>query len=106
MLAGFLSALRSKQSAALRLTCCSPFDRASQRARLPVVEVLEDAPAPRDACTGRCHAWLGLGDRPFQGDLSPWFLDHLSDELAGCRRHVKPMYFLGIGLNSYRDVDH
>jgi polysaccharide pyruvyl transferase WcaK-like protein len=105
MIAGFLAALRVK-GVAPRLTCCTPFDLASQRRRFPEIEWLEYTPAVREACVASCHAWLGLGGSPFQADQSTWFLDHLTDQLATCRRHGKPMYFLGISLNHRRDLDH
>lgn len=105
MIAGFLAALR-EAGVALRLTCCTPFDLASQRRRFPEIEWLDYTPATRQACVESCAAWLGLGGSPFQGDQSRWFLDHLLEEQALCARHFKPMYFLGVSLNHRRDLDH
>jgi polysaccharide pyruvyl transferase WcaK-like protein len=105
MIAGFLAALRER-GVKLRLTCCTPFDLASQRRRFPEIDWLDYTPDVREACVWSCDAWLGLGGSPFQGDQSTWFLDHLVDELSLCRRHGKPMYFLGISLNHRRDLDH
>jgi polysaccharide pyruvyl transferase WcaK-like protein len=105
MLAGFLAALREGDVNA-RLTCCTPFDLASQRQRFPEIEWLAYTPDVREACIASCDAWLGLGGSPFQGDQGSWFLDHLTDEVATCRRHGKPMLFLGISLNHRRDMDH
>jgi polysaccharide pyruvyl transferase WcaK-like protein len=108
MLAGFLGeAARHFGSDGLAITCAIPFDLDSQRRRFPQVQWLAygDTDA-REAAVAACDAWLGLGDSPFQHDQGTWFLDHLAAELAACQRHGKPMYCLGVGVESPRDVDH
>jgi hypothetical protein len=99
MLAGFLTAMRRLAPDAT-YTCCVPFPLPPLRARFPEVEWLPCETAARDRSIAACDAWLGLGGSPFQHALSRWFLDHLLGEAAVCARHDKPMYYLGIGVQS------
>jgi ADP-heptose:LPS heptosyltransferase len=102
-LAGFLGAVR-RYGGRFRFTCATPFDPAPQRLRFPEVEWLPYDPAGREAAVRACDAWLGLGDSPFQTDTGPGILDRLAQELAWCRRHKKPMFFLGAGVNTEEEV--
>jgi polysaccharide pyruvyl transferase WcaK-like protein len=104
MLAGFLRSLGAVRDS-LRLTCCTPFDRASQQMRFPEIEWLEYTPGLREEMISSCDCWLGLGDTPFQTDVGRWFLEHLGHELVLCRRFGKPMFFLGVGLNNPEALD-
>lgn len=107
MLAGFLAAAGPAWLGNVELTCCSPHDLASQRRRFPEVRWLPYDVATREACVAGADVWLGLGDTPFQvtGGHS-WFLDHLGEEAAWCRRHGTPMYYLGVGVNERAAVEH
>jgi polysaccharide pyruvyl transferase WcaK-like protein len=98
MLAGFL-ALADRALPGARLTCCTPFDRASQERRLSQVEWLEYTDAARDQAIAACDAWIGVGDSPFQSEVGSWFLDHLLAERDRCRRSGTPMYFFCVGVN-------
>jgi hypothetical protein len=99
MMGGFLAAVaRCAAGRAVELTCASAFDLASQRRRFPQVEWVAYEPAVRERCVRACDVWLGLGDTPFQTAVGNWFYYHLAEELALCRRHGKPMYFLGVGV--------
>ncbi len=104
MLAGFLTALSDKE-VKIHLTCCTPFDIESQRQRFPEVEWLSYTPEARQSAIKASHAWLGLGDTPFQSDCGPWFVQHLAEEAAWCRKHAVPMWFLGVGVNNQEVFD-
>lgn len=104
MLAGFLAAV-SRCGRELHLTCASPFDIASQRRRFPRVNWLHYDLETREQAIRGCDAWIGVGGTPFQTAVGPWFLDHLAAELELCRKHGKPMYFVGIGVNEPTAVD-
>ena len=105
MLAGFLAAAGPALVAELTLTCCIPHDARSQQRRFPQIYWLPYDDATRDAAVARCDVWLGLGDTPFQIVVGPWFLDHLGQEAAACRRHGKPMFYLGVGVNEREVID-
>jgi ADP-heptose:LPS heptosyltransferase/polysaccharide pyruvyl transferase WcaK-like protein len=105
MLAGFLTALREAEWTG-KLTCATPFDPASQRRRFPEVAWLPYDRRHREEAIRRCDVWLGLGDTPFQSEVGTWFLDHLAEELELCRRHGKPMFFLGVGCGDPAAVTH
>ena len=105
MLAGFL-ALASDALPGARLTCCTPFDRASQQRRLPGVTWLEYTDAARDEAIAACDAWIGVGDSPFQSEVGSWFLDHLLAERDRCRRFGKPMYFFCVGVNDFGAMEN
>ena len=98
MLAGFLAAAAGHPQS-LRLTCASAFDRSSQARRFPQIEWLAYERPARESAIESCDAWVGVGDTPFQVVVGPWFLEHLEAECELCRRHRKPMYFVGIGVN-------
>ena len=99
MLAGFLAALRTLAPHAT-LTCCVPFALEPLRRRFPFVEWLPYEETVRQRCIAACDVWLGLGGSPFQSALSRWFIDHLVAEAASCDRAGKPMFFLGVGVQS------
>ncbi len=107
MLAGFLTeAKRHLGAGKFRLTCSIPFDLQPQRKRFPQVEWLPYDTSARRQAIAECDAWVGVGDSPFQADASSWFLDHLLEEQRFCEEHRKPMYFLGVGVNTPRDAAH
>ena len=105
MLAGFL-ALAAETMPGARLTCCTPFDRASQQHRLPGVTWLDYTDAARDEAIAACDAWIGVGDSPFQSEVGSWFLDHLLAERDRCRRFGKPMYFFCVGVNDFGAMEN
>ena len=105
MLAGFLEAARSAFLENVTLTCCIMEGAASLQLRFPDIEWLPYDEATRAEAIARCDVWLGLGDTPFQIVLGTWFLDHLSEEATTCRRHGKPMFYLGVGVNEDEIVD-
>jgi len=104
MLAGFLTALFDKD-VKIHLTCCTPFDIESQRRRFPEIEWLPYTSEARQSAIKASHAWLGLGDTPFQSDSGPWFVQHLAEEAAWCRKYAVPMWFLGVGVNNQEVFD-
>jgi len=104
MLAGFLRALRTLRPDA-RLTANIPFPLAAVRARTPEVDWQPYELSLRKQNIQSCDAWLGLGGSPFQSALSRWFIDHLIAEAEICRAAGKPMYFLGVGVQSTHEVD-
>ena len=99
MLAGFLATAR-EMLGSVELTCCVPFPLGPLLRRFPEIEWLPLNDALRDACVRECDVWLGLGDTPFQIDAGPWMLDHLAAEAARCRALGRPMFFLGVGVES------
>jgi len=105
MLAGYLR-MASRAAVPLRMTCCIPFDLASQERRFPGVRWLPYTPDNREACIRECDAWLGLGGSPFQTDNGSWSFDHLAGELELCRSLGKPMFFLGVGVNDEAALSH
>lgn len=105
MLAGFLSAIKKKNTPVV-LSCCSPFDLTCLRYRFPEINWFPYDEASRRHCVENCDVWLCLGGSPFQTVLSDWFLQHLADELALCQHYVKKMFFLGVGLNDYPALEH
>ena len=106
MLAGFLEAARPTFLDGTTLTCCTAQDADSQRRRFPEIEWLPYDEATRAACIRRADVWLGLGDTPFQATGGhTWFLDHLCQEAAWCRRADVPMYYLGVGVNEREVVN-
>jgi polysaccharide pyruvyl transferase WcaK-like protein len=99
MLAGFLGEMRQRLPDAT-FTSCVPFPLAPLQSRFPAIEWRAYDDGTRDRSISECDLWLGLGGSPFQHALSRWFLDHLHGEAARCRRQRKPMFFLGIGVQS------
>jgi hypothetical protein len=105
MLAGFLRAVPPRLKAS-GFSCCSPFDLECQRRRFPEVQWLAYDSATRAAAIDAAHAWLGVGDTPFQTDVGAWFLEHLIEDARLCRRSNTPMFFVGVGLNNRAAIDH
>ena len=103
MLAGFLAALRTLAPTAT-FTCCVPFPLDPLRRRFPAITWLPCDEPTRARCIAECAAWLGLGGSPFQSALSRWFVDHLVSEAALCARAHKPMYFLGVGVQTSAEL--
>lgn len=103
MLAGFLAAAATLAPGA-ELTCCVPFALEPLRQRFPQIRWLPYDEAERERCIAACDAWLGLGGSPFQHAQSRWFVDHLEADAARCQQHGKPMYFLGIGVQSAAEL--
>ena len=103
MLAGFLAAMRTLAPTAT-FTCCVPFPLDPLRRRFPAITWLPCDQPTRARCIAECAAWLGLGGSPFQSALSRWFVDHLVSEAALCARAHKPMYFLGVGVQTSAEL--
>lgn len=104
MLAGFLRALRQLRPEA-QLTANIPFPLAPVQTRMPEIDWQPYELARRQQNIQQCDAWLGLGGSPFQSALSRWFIDHLVADAELCRTAGKPMYFLGVGVQSARELD-
>jgi polysaccharide pyruvyl transferase WcaK-like protein len=103
MLAGFLAAVgRSVPGATL--TSCVPFPLEPLRRRFPAVTWLPYDAAIRAQAIAECDAWLGLGGSPFQSALSRWFIDHLVGETAFCGQAGRPMFFLGVGVQTAAEL--
>jgi len=105
MLAGFLAALRVSAPEA-RLTCCVPFAREPLARRFPEIEWLAYDETTRTRAWEECDVWLGLGGSPFQSAQSRWFVDHLVEEAAGCERYERPMFFLGVGVQTATELEN
>ncbi len=103
MLAGFLAALHSLAPQAT-FTCCVPFPLDPLRRRFPTITWLPCDEPTRAKCIAECDVWLGLGGSPFQCALSRWFIDHLVSEAALCRHAHKPMFFLGVGVQTSAEL--
>ena len=99
MLAGFLRALREIEPGA-EVSGAVPFDREALARRFPGTRWHGMTLAERRSRIAACDAWLGLGGSPFQHAQSRWFVDHLAEEAALCRELGKPMWFLGIGVQT------
>ncbi len=104
MLAGFLAAMRSLAPAAC-FTCCVPFALEPLRQRFPAITWLPCDELSRARAIAGCDVWLGLGGSPFQSALSRWFIDHLVGEASHCERHGKPMFYLGVGVQTAAELD-
>lgn len=103
MLAGFVRALRHLRPEA-RLTANIPFPLAPAQARTPEIDWQPYELARRRQNIQECDAWLGLGGSPFQSALSRWFIDHLLADAALCRAAGKPMFYLGVGVQSVGEL--
>ena len=103
MLAGFFAAMRLLAPRAT-FTCSVPFALEALRRRFPEVAWHPYETAAREECIANCDVWLGLGGSPFQHALSRWFVDHLAAEAALCEREGKPMYYLGVGVQSRAEL--
>ncbi len=99
MLAGFISAMQSLAPSAT-YTICIPFPLDAPKERFPQVTWLPYNDVTRAESIAACDVWLGLGGSPFQSAQSRWFVDHLLGEVAYCTAHRKPMFFLGIGVQT------
>ena len=104
MLAGFLAALRSLAPGS-SFTCGVPFALEPLRRRFPEITWLACDEPTRTRAIAECDAWLGLGGSPFQSAQSRWFVDHLVAEAAACERAGKPMFFLGIGVQTATELE-
>jgi polysaccharide pyruvyl transferase WcaK-like protein len=104
MLAGFLGALRGLAPHAT-LTCSVPFPLAPLRARFPTIEWLPYENSARAPAVAACDVWLGLGGSPFQNAHSRWFIDHLLADAALCAAHGKPMFYLGVGVQTAGELE-
>lgn len=104
MLAGFLGAMRTIEPRAT-YSCCVPFALEPMQRRFPSVEWLPYESATRSRCIAACDLWLGLGGSPFQSAQSRWFVDHLVSEAAGCEQAGKPMFFLGVGVQTASELN-
>lgn len=102
MLAGFLSALQALVPSAT-FTCAIPFALEPARQRFPQVTWLPYS-SERAPAIAACDAWLGLGGSPFQSAQSRWFVDHLTSDAALCARARKPMFFLGVGVQTANEL--
>lgn len=105
MLAGFLGAMRDLVPDA-SFTCAVPFPLGPLRQRFPQVDWRPYADEDRATCIANCDAWLGLGGSPFQCAQSRWFIDHLVSDAAQCRLRDKPMFFLGVGVQTDEETQH
>jgi hypothetical protein len=104
MLAGFLGAMRRLAPAAI-FTCGVPFALEPLRRRFPRIHWSDASEASRREAIAACDVWLGLGGSPFQCAHSRWFIDHLVSEAAACEQAGKPMFFLGIGVQTAAELD-
>jgi polysaccharide pyruvyl transferase WcaK-like protein len=104
MLAGFLAAMQTLAPDA-SFSCSVPFDLEPLRSRFPTVNWLPYADAIRTGAIAESDVWLGLGGSPFQSAASRWFVDHLVSEAAACRAAGKPMYFLGVGVQTADELN-
>lgn len=103
MLAGFLAAMRALSPDA-QFTCSVPFPLEPLQQRFPAITWLPYEPGLRARAIAECDVWLGLGGSPFQSEQSRWFIDHLIDDAAICARERKPMFFLGIGVQTTSEL--
>lgn len=103
MLAGLLATLRTLVPE-VSFSGCVPFDVAPLRARFPEVDWRPYDDDARERAITECDVWLGAGGSPFQHALSRWFLDHLLGDAARCGRLGKPMYYLGVGVQSAAEI--
>lgn len=103
MLAGFIAAMRTLAPSAT-YSCCVPFTLDPLRRRFPEITWHPYDGESRSRCIEECDVWLGLGGSPFQHALSRWFVDHLLGEADLCRRHHKPMFYLGVGVQTTAEL--
>jgi ADP-heptose:LPS heptosyltransferase len=99
MMAGFLRGL-GQRGERIQLTCCTPHDIASQRARFPSIDWLPDTQADRARAIGQADIWLALGDTPFQLDSSSWMRDYMWEQMDLIRSRGLPMFYLGVGVEN------
>jgi hypothetical protein len=85
-------------------TSCVPFALEPLKKRFPEIEWLVYDDAARARTIAACDAWLGLGGSPFQSAQSRWFVDHLVAEEKLCAAAKKPMFFLGVGVQTAAEL--
>ena len=103
MLAGFLAAMRTLAPQAV-FTACVPFPLEPLQRRFPEISWTAYSDANRRAAIRACDAWLGLGGSPFQSAQSRWFIDHLIADAALCRGFNRPMFYLGVGVQTATEL--
>jgi hypothetical protein len=81
-----------------------PFALEPLQLRFPEISWLPYDDASRARSIGECDAWLGLGGSPFQSAQSRWFVDHLVGEERLCAASEKPMFFLGVGVQTASEL--
>lgn len=86
-------------------TSCVPFPREPLRGRFPEIDWLPYDDTVRARSIRECDVWLGLGGSPFQSAQSRWFVDHLVEEEKLCVSARKPMFFLGVGVQTAAELD-
>lgn len=103
MLAGFLIALR-KLKAPFSFTASIPFNLDIVRRRFSEIEWFPYSLRERERCISQCDAWLGIGGSPFQSAQSRWFITHLLEDAEICRKCGKPMFYLGVGVQTAAEL--
>jgi polysaccharide pyruvyl transferase WcaK-like protein len=103
MLAGFLGAMRTLAPRA-NFTSCVPFALEPLRRRFPEIDWQPYDDSSRSRCIAECDAWLGLGGSPFQSAQNRWFIDHLVAEEKFCASAARPMFFLGVGVQTAAEL--
>lgn len=99
MVDGFLQWM-NESKLSYSMSACISSAIASQSRRFPEIHWTPASVENRARQIAACDVWLGLGGTPFQNDSGPWMLDYLVTEVELCRRHGKPMYFLGVGVGN------
>jgi len=105
MLAGFLQTI-AKLVPTAAITGCVPFPLDPLRRRFPQIEWHEYTVEARTSCIRAADAWLGLGGSPFQAAQSRWFIDHLIGDLDLCHAVRRPMFFVGIGVQTPAELEN
>jgi len=103
MLGGFLAAMRTLAAEAT-YTASIPFPLEPVRRRFPQIDWRPYDATDRQMCIEQCDVWLGLGGAPFQSAQSRWFVDHLMAEAALCAQYKRPMFYLGVGVQSENEL--
>ena len=99
MMAGFLRSL-GQRAERVHLTCCTPHDIESQRARFPSIDWRPDAMSDRVQAISEADIWVALGDTPFQTASGSWMRDHLSQQMDLVADRSLPMFYLGVGVEN------
>jgi polysaccharide pyruvyl transferase WcaK-like protein/nitrite reductase/ring-hydroxylating ferredoxin subunit len=103
VLAGFLKGV-AQALPALKLTCATSFDIASQRRRFPQIEWSVYTAASRRSLIAACDAWVGLGGPLLQAADDSWLLADQALQIEACRRAGKPVFFAGCGVDYREDA--
>ncbi|HVU34799.1 MAG TPA: polysaccharide pyruvyl transferase family protein [Opitutaceae bacterium] len=103
MLGGFIRAIRQLAPHAV-LTASVPFDPVPLRRRFTEIQWEPYTPEVRVRAVHDSDAWLGLGGSPFQSSQSRWFIDHLLEDARLCAEFGKPMYYLGVGVQTTAEL--